>query len=73
MTKRNQTIEVNSSKLLNEIPFSLISDFLENATVGLHIVRSDGIIIWANKADYENIGYTAENYIGILNNTTIFI
>ncbi|HYE32106.1 MAG TPA: PAS domain S-box protein [Methylomirabilota bacterium] len=38
--------------------------FVENTSIGLHWVRSDGIIQWANRADYEPLGYTAEEYIG---------
>lgn len=39
-------------------------DFVENAAVGLHQVGSDGIILWANKAELELLGYAAEEYIG---------
>jgi PAS domain S-box-containing protein len=41
-----------------------LEDFFENGTVGLHLVASDGTIIRANRADYEPLGYTAEEYIG---------
>jgi PAS domain S-box-containing protein len=39
-------------------------DFVENATEGLHWAGPDGIILWANKADYGLLGYAREEYIG---------
>ena len=41
-----------------------LSDFVENASIGLHWVGPDGIIQWANRADFELLGYTAEEFIG---------
>jgi len=41
-----------------------LDDFFENGNVGLHLVASDGIILRANRADYEPLGYSAEEYIG---------
>ena len=41
-----------------------LRDFVENATVGLHWVGPDGIILWANQAELELLGYTREEYIG---------
>ena len=41
-----------------------LSDFLDNATVGLHWIGADGHIIWANKAELDMLGYTSEEYIG---------
>jgi PAS domain S-box-containing protein len=41
-----------------------LSDFFENATEGIHKVGPDGTILWANKADYELLGYSAEEYVG---------
>jgi PAS domain S-box-containing protein len=42
----------------------LLTDFVENATEGLHWVGPDGKIIWANNAELESLGYTREEYIG---------
>jgi PAS domain S-box-containing protein len=39
-------------------------DFFENAMEGIHKVGPDGTILWANKAEYGSLGYTAEEYIG---------
>jgi PAS domain S-box-containing protein len=41
-----------------------LSDFIENASVGLHWVGADGIILWANQAELDLLGYTREEYIG---------
>ncbi len=39
-------------------------EFAETATVALHWVGADGTIIWANQAELDMLGYTAEEYIG---------
>lgn len=41
-----------------------LEDFFENGTIGLHLVGSDGTILRANRADYEPLGYSAEEYVG---------
>lgn len=41
-----------------------LSDFLENAAVPLHWVDDNGIIIWANQAEIDMLGFTMEEYIG---------
>jgi PAS domain S-box-containing protein len=41
-----------------------LTDFVENATVGLHWVGPDGTILWANRAEHELLGYTREEYVG---------
>ncbi|HUR61017.1 MAG TPA: GAF domain-containing protein [Candidatus Thermoplasmatota archaeon] len=41
-----------------------LADFLENAIEGLHRVAADGTILWANRAELEMLGYTAQEYIG---------
>jgi PAS domain S-box-containing protein len=41
-----------------------LSDFVENASVGIHWVGADGIIVWANQAELNLLGYTREEYIG---------
>jgi PAS domain S-box-containing protein len=39
-------------------------DYLDNAVVGLHWVDGEANILWANKADYEPLGYTEDEYVG---------
>jgi PAS domain S-box-containing protein len=41
-----------------------LSDFIENASVGLHWVGADGTILWANQAEMDLLGYTREEYVG---------
>jgi PAS domain S-box-containing protein len=41
-----------------------LTDFFENAAVGLHWVGSDGIILRANRAEMEMLGYRPDEYIG---------
>ncbi|HEY2765463.1 MAG TPA: PAS domain-containing protein [Pseudonocardiaceae bacterium] len=39
-------------------------DYLDNAAIGLHWVDGNTTILWANPADYEPLGYSAEEYLG---------
>lgn len=41
-----------------------LRDFVENASVGMHWVGPDGIIIWANRTELAMLGYTEQEYIG---------
>ncbi|HYE28650.1 MAG TPA: PAS domain S-box protein [Allosphingosinicella sp.] len=41
-----------------------LDDFFENGTIGLHLVGRDGTILRANRADFEPLGYSADEYIG---------
>jgi PAS domain S-box-containing protein len=41
-----------------------LAEFFENATVGLHWVGPDGIILRANKAELDILGYSREEYVG---------
>src|SRR5450759_2272838 len=41
-----------------------LKDFLDNASVSIHWVDENGIIVYANKAELDLLGYTAEEYIG---------
>jgi PAS domain S-box-containing protein len=41
-----------------------LEEFFENGTVGLHLVGVDGTILKANRADFEPLGYSADEYIG---------
>jgi adenylate cyclase len=42
----------------------LFEDFLQFGTVGLHIVDTRGIVLWANQTELDLLGYTKEEYIG---------
>jgi PAS domain S-box-containing protein len=39
-------------------------DFFENGAVALHLVSADGVILHANKAELDLVGYPAEEYVG---------
>lgn len=41
-----------------------LSDYIENAAIPLHWVNADGIIIWANQAELDLLGYSKDEYIG---------
>lgn len=41
-----------------------LSDFVENASIPLHWVDRNGIILWANKAELSALGFTYDEYIG---------
>jgi two-component system, cell cycle sensor histidine kinase and response regulator CckA len=41
-----------------------MTDFVENATIGMHWVAADGRILWANQAELALLGYSREEYIG---------
>ncbi|MEA2991039.1 MAG: hypothetical protein QOG83_3750 [Alphaproteobacteria bacterium] len=41
-----------------------LRDFVENASVGMHWVGPDGIILWANRTELEMLGFTPEEYVG---------
>jgi PAS domain S-box-containing protein len=41
-----------------------LKDFFENAVEGLHWVGSDGVILWANQAELDLLGYSREEYVG---------
>jgi PAS domain S-box-containing protein len=41
-----------------------LSDFIENAAEGLHRVDASGIILWANRAELEMLGYQRDEYVG---------
>ncbi len=38
--------------------------FLETTMVALHWVGPDGVILWANQAELDLVGYTREEYVG---------
>jgi PAS domain S-box-containing protein len=41
-----------------------LSDFIENASIGLHWVGADGTILWANQAELDLLGYSRDEYVG---------
>jgi PAS domain S-box-containing protein len=43
---------------------SELTDFFDNASIGLHWVSADGTILRANQAELDMLGYTREEYVG---------
>ena len=41
-----------------------LDDFFENAAVGFHLVSGNGIILRANRAELQMLGYEADEYVG---------
>jgi PAS domain S-box-containing protein len=41
-----------------------LKDYFENASICLHWVDENGLIVWANSAELRTLGYTEEEYIG---------
>ena len=41
-----------------------LEDFFENGAIGLHIVSGEGIILRANQAELDLLGYKVEEYVG---------
>ena len=41
-----------------------LADFFENAAIPLHWVDGNGIILRANRAELEFLGYSADEYVG---------
>jgi PAS domain S-box-containing protein len=41
-----------------------LTDFFENAIEGLHKVGPDGMILWANRAELDLLGYEFDEYVG---------
>ncbi|WP_095204139.1 PAS domain S-box protein [Mesorhizobium carmichaelinearum] len=39
-------------------------DFFENGAVALHLVSADGVILHANQAELDLLGFSAEKYVG---------
>ncbi|XXY85466.1 PAS domain-containing protein [Sorangium sp. So ce296] len=39
-------------------------DFLDNASLGVHLIDAGGKILWANKLELELLGYAPHEYIG---------
>ena len=43
---------------------SQLQDFFENGGIALHLVDGQGIILEANRAEFELLGYAREDYVG---------
>lgn len=59
----NITVRTHSKEALLRSVANL-RDFVENAPEGLRRVGPDGLVLWANQAEPDMLGYTREEYIG---------
>jgi PAS domain S-box-containing protein len=41
-----------------------LTDFVEHVPVALHWVGPDGTILWANRAEFDLVGYARDEYVG---------
>lgn len=60
---RNITNQKRAEKELMQRERDL-ADFFDTATVGLHWVGPDGVILRANRAELEMLGYAEQEYVG---------
>ncbi|HET6669886.1 MAG TPA: PAS domain S-box protein [Pyrinomonadaceae bacterium] len=61
--KRDVTERKQSEEALRRTEMEL-TDFFENATIGLHWVDPAGIVIRVNQAELDLLGYSREEYLG---------
>ena len=57
---------MKSTEKIDELQWEVDSllDFIENASIPLHAVNGSGVIVWANQAELDFLGYTKKEYIG---------
>src|ERR687892_476522 len=41
-----------------------LADFFENASIAVHWLGADGIVLRVNRAELETLGYTRDEYVG---------
>lgn len=56
------TLEKENEELKDRV--AQLTDFIEHGAVPLHWVNADGIIIWANQAELDLLGYDRHEYLG---------
>ena len=61
--KRDITDRKKAEEALRRTELEL-TDFFENATIGLHWVGPDGTVTRVNQAELDLLGYTREEYVG---------
>jgi PAS domain S-box-containing protein len=59
-----QIVEQQSCNISLEASQQGISDFIENALIGMHWVDIEGNIVWVNQAELNMFGYDRSEYIG---------
>jgi two-component system sensor histidine kinase VicK len=56
--------ESKSKQKLLEQQLEDLTDFVENGSLPMHWVNGSGIIIWANQAELDMLGYTKAEFVG---------
>ncbi len=65
MTSQEKQTQLYKENAQLKQRISELSEFIENASMPLHWVNADGIIIWANNAELDLLGYEKQEYIGV--------
>src|ERR1044071_5996057 len=60
---KNSVPEKNSPVDLRDLQ-QVLQNYLDDAMLGQHWVDSNGIILWANKAELNMLGYSKAEYVG---------
>ncbi len=61
---RFRATEQQSFEIALEASQQGISDFIENALIGMHWVDTHGNVVWVNQAELNMFGYEREQYLG---------
>lgn len=61
--KESKSVKADTESVKADTDFDY-QDFFENGALALHLVSADGVILHANKAELDLLGYPAEQYIG---------
>ena len=63
MELNKKLIEVEKEN--EELKFQVeeLTDFIENVSVPLHCINGSGIVIWANQAEFDLLGFTKQEYL----------
>jgi PAS domain S-box-containing protein len=66
LTERVESMKLDRESVDTALAVSQqgISDFMQNALIGIHWVDKNGIIVWANRSELEMLGYQSAEYIG---------
>jgi two-component system sensor histidine kinase VicK len=59
----NKIKKLEESAVRMEAQMEEFNDFIENAALPLHWVNGSGIIVWANRAELDLLGYEQEEYL----------
>jgi PAS domain S-box-containing protein len=59
-----QIVEQQASEIALEASQQGISDFIENAAIGMDWIDTEGNIVWVNQAELNMFGYDRSQYIG---------